>query len=447
MFKIQTLNTIATSGLNQFPREIYEVASEIQHPDAILVRSHVMHDMSITDSVKAIGRAGAGINNIPTEMLTKRGIPVFNTPGANANAVRELVIAGMLLASRNICQAWNYVNHLESTGEQLDKEVEQGKKQFVGFELMGKTLGVIGLGSVGVKVANAAINLGMRVIGYDPTISVNRAWELSANVQQAYSIDDLLMEADFVSFHVPLIPETKHMINHSRLQIMKPGVVLLNFAREGIIDNQALSDALNEKKVFAYVSDFPTTELKNHPRVVSLPHLGASTSEAEENCAIMIVKQIRDYLENGSIINSANFPTVEVSAHNTGTRLAIVNANVPNMVAQISSKLAQAELNILSLLNKSRNDIAYTLIDVHSEISDKILHEINKIEGVIQIRKLLPSFISYLLIDSVFFNSISCLKSLGLLKFPKYLLPGIDKQRSDPSRLSKSELISSSPIK
>lgn len=388
MFKIQTLNTIAASGLNQFPRELYEVASEIKQPDAILVRSHSMHEMQIPDSVKAVGRAGAGINNIPVASLTQRGIPVFNTPGANANAVRELVIAGMLLASRHICQAWNYVNHLQSSGEQLEKEIEQGKKQFVGVELMGKTLGVIGLGSVGVKVANAAINLGMRVIGYDPTISVNRAWELSSNVEQAYSIDDLLMKADFVSFHVPLIAETKNMINHSRLQIMKKGVILLNFAREGIIDNQALLDALNEKKVFAYVSDFPHAQLKSHPSVVSLPHLGASTKEAEENCAMMIVKQIRDYLENGSIANSTNFPTVEVSPLNLGMRLAIVNANIPNMVAQISSKLAQASLNILSLVNKSRDDIAYTLIDVHSEIDDPILNEIKHIEGVIQVRKL-----------------------------------------------------------
>jgi len=288
MFRIQTLNAIAAAGLSQFPVETYEVASEMQYPDAILLRSHSMHESIIPDSVKAIGRAGAGVNNIPVDSLTKLGIPVFNTPGANANAVRELVIAGMLLASRNICQAWQYVNELQSDGEQLEKEVEQGKKQFVGFELLGKTLGVIGLGSVGVKVANAAINLGMRVIGYDPTISVNRAWELSANVQQAYSIDDLLLEADFISFHVPLMKETKNMINRSRLQIIKQGAVILNFAREGIIENQALYDALNAGKIFTYVSDFPCAQLKNHPAVISLQHL---LHEQKRNAVYYLTRQ------------------------------------------------------------------------------------------------------------------------------------------------------------
>lgn len=390
MFKIQTLNAIATIGLEHFPRELYEIASELQQPDAILLRSHVIQEHTIPDSIKVVGRAGAGVNNIPVTALTQRGIPVLNTPGANANAVRELVIAGMLLASRHICQAWNYVNHLTSTGEMLEKEVELGKKQFVGFELMGKTLGVIGLGSVGVKVANAAINLGMRVIGYDPTITVSRAWELSANVQQAHSIDDLLMESDFVSFHVPLIEATKNMINYSRLAVMKSGVVILNFAREGIIDNQALLEAMLENKVLAYVSDFPCAILRSHPRVISLPHLGASTKEAEENCAVMIVKQVRDYLENGAIMHSVNFPSVEVSPLYSGTRLAIVNANIPNMVAQISAKLAVAGLNITSLLNKSRDDIAYTLIDVNAEIQAIVLHEIASIQGVVQLRKLYP---------------------------------------------------------
>lgn len=390
VFKVQTLNSIAAIGLNQFPREHYEIASEIQHPDAILVRSQAMHDMPIPTSVKVIGRAGAGVNNIPVEILTKRGVPVFNTPGANANAVRELVIAGMLLASRNVCQAWDYVRQLESSGAELDREIEKNKKQFSGVELMGKTLGVIGLGSIGVKVANAALSLGMQVVGYDPTITVSRAWELSASVKQAHSIDDLLMEADFVTFHVPLNNETKNMINSSRLHLMKDGVVLLNFARDGIIDNDALADALKENKVHAFVSDFPCAELKNHPRVISLPHLGASTKEAEENCAVMIAKQVRSFLEIGSITNSANFPNMEVTPHLSGVRLAIVNANVPNMVAQISSRLADAGLNIVSLLNKSRENIAYTLIDVQSEVSDFILKDIISIEGVIQLRKLLP---------------------------------------------------------
>jgi len=389
MFKIQTLNPIATVGLNQFPRELYEIASEMQNPDAILVRSQNMHEITLPASVKIIGRAGAGVNNIPIATLTKLGIPVLNTPGANANAVRELVIAGMLLASRNICQAWSYVSHLTSSDTALEKQIEQDKKQFAGFELLGKTIGIIGLGSVGVKVANAAISLGMRVIGYDPTISVNRAWELSANVQQAHSIDDLLMAADFVSFHVPLTDDTRNMINLSRLHLMKKGVVLLNFARDGIIDNKALTDALNEDHVFAYVNDFPLAELKNHPRVISLPHLGASTAEAEENCAVMIVKQVRDFLENGTIVNAVNFPTLEAPQNHVGIRLAIVNANVPNMVAQISSKLATAGLNIVSLLNKSKDSIAYTVIDIDTAVIDNVLKEIANIAGVIQVRKLI----------------------------------------------------------
>lgn len=388
MFKIQTLNAIATVGLDQFPRDHYEISSDIQHPDAILVRSQVMHDMPIPATVKAIGRAGAGVNNIPVAAMTQRGIPVFNTPGANANAVSELVIAGMLLASRNICQAWNYVNRLECAGEALDKQIEQDKKQFAGFELLGKTLGLVGLGSIGVKVANAAISLGMRVIGYDPTITVNRAWELSSNVQQARSIDDLLLDADFVSFHVPLNDDTRNMINHERLSHMKNGIVLLNFARDGIIDNKALAEALTTKKILAYVSDFPCADLKNHPNVISLPHLGASTKEAEDNCAIMIAKEIRHFLENGTIINSVNFPSLEAPPLTAGTRLAIANENIPNMVAQISSKLATAKLNIRSLLNKSRDSVAYSLIDVDGNVSDALIAEISRITGVIQIRKL-----------------------------------------------------------
>ncbi|MES2217485.1 MAG: phosphoglycerate dehydrogenase [Pseudomonadota bacterium] len=390
MFKIQTLNPIAAVGLNQFPATRYEVSATQQSPDAILVRSQNMHDMVLPDTIKVIGRAGAGVNNIPIAALTTTGIPVLNTPGANANAVRELVIAGMLLASRNICQAWNYVNQLNSSDAALEKQIEQDKKQFAGFELLGKTLGLVGLGNIGVKVANAAISLGMHVIGYDPTITVNRAWELSAHVEQARSIDDLLARADFISFHVPLTDETRNMINTSRFQIMKPGVVLLNFARDGIIDNKDLITALNDKKVFAYINDFPNAELKNHPRVISLPHLGASTKEAEDNCAVMIVKQVRDFLENGSISNAVNFPTVDAPPLQSGTRLAIVNANVPNMVAQISAKLAEAKLNIVSLLNKSRDSIAYTLIDVDSDVNEHLLKQVGSIEGVAQVRKISP---------------------------------------------------------
>lgn len=389
MFKIQTLNPIAAVGLSQFPSELYEVASEIQQPDAILVRSHDMHTFTLPSSVKAVGRAGAGVNNIPIAALTLQGIPVFNTPGANANAVRELVIAGMLLACRHICQAWHYVSDLNIDNESMNKQIEQDKKQFAGFELMGKTLGVIGLGSVGVKVANAALSLGMRVIGYDPTITVSRAWELSSDVQQAYSIDDLLIHSDFVSFHVPLTDDTKHMIDQTRLSIMKDNVVLLNFARDGLIDNVALENAIKEKKILAYVTDFPNAQLKQYPQVISLPHLGASTKEAEENCAVMIVKQLRDFFEKGNITHSVNFPTLEMAPNLNGIRLAIVNNNVPNMVAQISSKLAAANLNIMTLLNKSKEDIAYTLIDVNHDVSESVLKDISQINGVVQIRKLM----------------------------------------------------------
>jgi D-3-phosphoglycerate dehydrogenase len=387
MFKIQTLNPISASGLKEFPTAGYQVATEIDQPDAILVRSANMHTLELPDTIKVVGRAGAGVNNIPVEKLTKMGIPVLNTPGANANAVRELVLAGMLLASRNICQAWQYVSELKTAENELDKIIEQDKKQFVGFELLGKTLGVVGLGSVGVKVANAAINLGMNVIGFDPTITVHRAWELSSSVQQAHTIEDLLTKADFLTLHVPLNEDTKHMLNTSSLKILKDGVVILNFAREGIIDNEALASALKSKKVLSYVTDFPSALLKNHPGVICLPHLGASTKEAEENCAVMIVKQVRDFLEEGAISNSINFPAIEMPASPGGYRLAIVNQNVPNMVAQISSKLADAKLNILSLLNKSRDEIAYTLVDVNSEVSDAVLKEITRISGVVQVRR------------------------------------------------------------
>lgn len=388
MFKIQLQNNISTTGLLQFPREFYEISSDMHHPDAILVRSHNMHDMEFADSVKVVGRAGTGVNNIPVAKLTKMGIPVLNAVGANANAVRELVIAGMLLASRNIWQAWQYVSSLDVNATEMEKNIEQHKKQFVGFELQGKTLGIIGLGSIGVKVANAAMGLGMQVVGYDPTITVNRAWELSSAVKQAQSVESLLAEADFVSLHIPLTTTTKNMLNAARLRLLKANVVILNFARDGIIDQAALLAALNEKKIFSYVTDFPTKDLLHHPRVISLPHLGASTFEAEENCAVMISKQVRDYLEKGNIVNSVNFPTIEMPNNPDCYRLAIVNENIPNVVAHISAKLGHAGLNIVSLLNGSREEIAYTLIDVNAEINDKLFKEINNIPGIIRIRKI-----------------------------------------------------------
>jgi len=388
MFKIQIQNNIAASGLKQFPADSYQIASDIKNPDAILVRSYSMHEVVIPPSVQVIARAGAGVNNIPVAALTKLGVPVLNTPGANANAVRELVIAGMLMASRNICQAWEYVRQLKtSDAASLEQQIEQDKKQFVGFELLGKTLGVIGLGSIGVKVANAAMDLGMHVIGYDPTITINRAWELSSSVQQATSIEQLLKESDLVTLHVPLTDETKNMLNEARLRIIKKGAVLLNFARDGLVDKKALLNALNEKIISTYVCDFPCLLLKDHPRVISLPHTGASTQEAEENCAVMAAKQIRNFLEHGNITNSVNFPTIEMPHEGNNARIAIVNANVPNIVAQISTKLAAAGLNIVSLSNGSRGDIAYTLIDVNDVVDDRLLNELVKIEGIIHARK------------------------------------------------------------
>jgi D-3-phosphoglycerate dehydrogenase / 2-oxoglutarate reductase len=388
MFKVQTLNSIAKVGLNQFPSESYQIGNDLAQPDAILVRSQNMHDLTLASSVKVIGRAGAGVNNIPVSSLTKVGIPVLNTPGANANAVRELVLAGMLLASRNICQAWDYVNRLEAKAEAINQQIEKDKKQFVGFELMGKTLGVVGLGSIGVKVANAALSLGMRVIGYDPTITVHRAWELSSEVRQAHNIEALLTDSDFITIHVPLTDETKNLINYSRLNLMKTGAILLNFSREGIIDNDALAENIRHHKIRSYVTDFPSPVFKGNPSVISLPHLGASTYEAEENCAIMIVKQVRDFLELGHITNSVNFPAIQMPSTLGCNRLAIVNANIPNMVAQISSKLAAQKLNIVSLMNQSRDSIAYTLIDVNDVITDNVIKEIINISGVIQVRKI-----------------------------------------------------------
>lgn len=388
MFKIQTLNTISPTGLHQFPAERYHVSSEMKNPDAILVRSQNMHGMPLSPTIKIIGRAGAGVNNIPVVELTKQGVPVLNTPGANANAVREIVLAGMLIASRNLFDAAQYVNQLKTTDHDIDEEVEKIKKKFVGQELLGKTLGIIGLGSVGVKVANAAVHLGMHVIGYDPTISVHRAWELSANVQQAHHVDDVLRKSDFVSFHIPLTKDTENFIDASRMKALKKGVILLNFARDGIIEHDALLDGLSIEDIRAYVCDFPHKKLLSHPRIIALPHLGASTVEAEENCAVLIVNQVKDFLENGSINNSVNFPSIEMPKNSDAIRIAISNKNIPNMVAQISSVLASQKLNILSLLNKSREDIAYTLIDVSGDVTQMTLENLAKIDGVLQVRKL-----------------------------------------------------------
>ncbi len=386
MYKIQTLNNISVVGLDRLPRSDYEIASEINHPDAILVRSAKMHDMTLPESVKAIGRAGAGVNNIPVDVMTAAGIPVFNAPGANANAVKELVVAGMLMAARNIGQAWRFATDLSGEDASINKEVEAGKKNFVGFELPGRTLGVVGLGAIGVKVANAARALGMKVIGYDPTITVRSAWALEADVEQALSVDDLAARSDFITFHVPLTDNTRNMINADRLKLMKPRSVLLNFARNGIIDDEAAVAALENGHLYAYVCDFPSNLLKDHPRVITLPHLGASTSEAEENCAVMVAEQVRDWLEHGNITNSVNFPEINLPRTDGGYRLAVVNSNVPNMVGQVSTDLAEAGLNIIDMLNKSRGNIAVTLIDLDKEPSNDAIRQIHDIDGVLSVR-------------------------------------------------------------
>jgi D-3-phosphoglycerate dehydrogenase len=387
MFKILTLNNIAVAGLRKFPRNGYEVASEISHPDAIILRSHNMHDMEIPASVVAIGRAGAGINNIPVEAMSKRGVPVFNAPGANANAVKELAVAGMLIAARNICDARDYVRALSAEGDALNKAIEAGKKQFVGFELPGKTLGVIGLGAIGVEVANVALALGMKVVGFDPAITVKRAWQLSSGVQKVDTLDRLFKQSDFVTVHVPLIDGTKSLINSDRLALMRDGSVIINFARSGIANDSAVLQALDNGKLHAYISDFPTPELIAHPKVVALPHLGASTGEAEENCAIMVAENIKDYLENGNVRFSVNFPETYIPRLGTH-RITVANANVPNMVGQISTCLAKANLNIEDLLNKSYGNLAYTIVDLDSPVSDETIAELRKIEGVLALRNL-----------------------------------------------------------
>ena len=387
MYKILTLNNISVEGLNRLPRDSYEIASEIQHPDGILLRSFNMHDMEIPESLLAVARAGAGVNNIPLDDLAHRGIPVFNAPGANANAVKELVIAGILLAARNLCEGWHYVNGLEGEGAELNKQVEVGKKQFVGYELPSRTLGVLGLGAIGVQVANTALSLGMRVIGFDPQMTVQRAWELSSGVEQARSLDDLVARCDVLTMHIPLVESTQHLINAERVGLMPTGSVIVNFSRAGIVDNDAVLAALDEGKLGNYVTDFPSRELMGHDKVIGLPHLGASTHEAESNCAVMVADNLRNYLEHGVIRHSVNFPEVDMpraDAH----RLTLANANVPNMVGQISTVLADADLNIEDLLNKSRGDLAYTIVDLNGEVTEDTLQRLRQIDGVLSVRDL-----------------------------------------------------------
>ncbi|HEV2228650.1 MAG TPA: phosphoglycerate dehydrogenase [Steroidobacteraceae bacterium] len=385
-YRILTLNQISPRGLERLPRELYEVGPDIAEPDAILVRSAELDPAAIPPSVRAIARAGAGVNNIPVEAMSRRGVPVFNSPGANANAVKELVLAGLLLAARNLGPAWLFTRALRGDDEAIEREVERGKKQFLGFELPGRTLGVVGLGAIGVEVANSALALGMKVLGYDPQITVQRAWQLSASVEQALSLEDLFARADAVTVHVPLNEATTALVNARRLALMKEGGTLLNFARAGIVDDAAVIAALDAGRLRGYVCDFPNNALKDHPKVVTLPHLGASTGEAEENCAVMAAEQLREFLENGNLRNSVNYPEAVLPRLPNTTRLAIANRNVPNMVGQISTALAQHRINIADLLNKSRGEYAYTLIDADGALGAEVLAEMRAIEGVLSAR-------------------------------------------------------------
>ncbi len=385
--QILVLNKIASVGTKRFSAENYEVSAEVTNPDAILVRSAKMHDMQIPASVQAIGRAGAGTNNIPIADMSKRGVVVFNTPGANANAVKELVLTGMLMAARNIGPAMKFVSGLEGDDATLSKVVEDGKKHFVGIEIPGRTLGILGLGAVGGMVADTALKLGMKVLGYDPEITVDAAWRLSSEVKRVMSVDELFKHSDFITLHVPLIDATRHLVNAKRIEMMKHGAVLINFAREGVIDEQAVIDGLDCKKLRAYVCDFPTARMKSHPNVIALPHLGASTQEAEDNCAVMVVDQVREFLDNGNISNSVNFPAVHMPRE-SAYRLAVANANVPNMLGQISTAMADVGLNIHNMVNKSRGEMAYTLLDVDSAISEAAVAKVRAIAGVLNVRVL-----------------------------------------------------------
>ncbi|HXD40513.1 MAG TPA: phosphoglycerate dehydrogenase [Ramlibacter sp.] len=386
-FKILVLNQISQNGLKRLPAGDYVTGKDVADPDAVLVRSADMHAIQIPASVKAIGRAGAGTNNIPVKAMSTRGVPVFNAPGANANAVKELVLAGMLMAARNLAPAQRFVEKLDPASPDLDKTVEDGKKNFAGFELAGQTLGVIGLGKIGCLVADAAIKLGMNVLGYDPEITVDAAWSLPSQVKKAGSVADVMKNANFVSLHVPLVEATRDLVNEKNLGLVKPGAVLLNFSREAVVNAPAVLAALDSGQLGWYVCDFPSGKILNHPKVVALPHLGASTREAEDNCAVMVADQLRDYLEHGNVANAVNFPNVSMERESR-YRVAIANANVPNMLGQISTAMAQAGLNIHNMVNKSRGDMAYTLVDVDSPVGDQVIAALRGIEGVLAVHYL-----------------------------------------------------------
>ncbi len=387
IFKILTLNHISSQGLSRFSANDYQVNSDMAEPDAILVRSYNMLDREVPASVKAIGRAGAGTNNIPVQAMNARGIPVFNTPGANANAVKELVLASIFLAARNLVPALQFSDGLQGDDAALNKQAEEGKKHFSGIELPNRTLGIIGLGEIGRLVANSAIKLGMKVIGFDPKITVESAWSLSAEVKKAHSMEDLLRHSEFVSVHVPLLDSTRHLINENSIKIMKHNAILLNFSRNAIVDEEAVLAGIATGKIKTYVSDFPSQKLRHQKSVITFPHLGASTQEAEENCAVMVVNQLIDYLQNGNISNTVNFPDIQMERESP-YRVAVANANVPNILGQISTSMANAGLNIHNMINKSRGEIAFTLVDVDSPVPQSTLDEITGITGVLMARYL-----------------------------------------------------------
>jgi len=386
-YRVRVLNNISAGGLKRLPWDRFAVSADVDDPHAILVRSADLHGMDISESLLAVGRAGSGTNNIPVPAMSERGIPVFSAPGANANAVKELVVAGMLIAARNIDDALSYLSTIDPDDAELEKKVEAGKKTFAGYELAHHTLGIVGLGKIGCLVADAAIKLGMHVIGYDPEITVDSAWSLPATVKKAHSLGEVLKHSNFLSLHVPLVDATRSMIDAGGIAQMKPGAVVLNFSRGGVVEEVAILEALQSGQLSKYVCDFPDPQLAGQPGVILLPHLGASTQEAEENCAVMVVDQVRDYLLDGTIQNSVNFPDV-ILPRESRFRVAIANANVPNMVGGISHEMAAAGLNIATMTNKSRRDLAYTLVDVDSEVPDTVIKAISAIDGVLMVRYL-----------------------------------------------------------
>ena len=386
-FKVLVLNQISQLGLARLPGELYSIGKDFAQPDAVMLRSADMHKLDIAASVRAIARAGAGTNNIPVKAMSARGVPVFNAPGANANAVKELVVAAMIIAARRLRDALAFVAALDPEDAEMEKKVEDGKKAYAGIELAGHTLGIIGLGKIGCLVADAGIKLGMNVLGHDPEITVDGAWSLPARVKRAGSVAEVLRNSDFVSLHVPLVDATRNLINADNVGQMKAGAVLLNFSRDGVVNEEAVLAALDAKKLGWFVCDFPGPRSSRHAKVISLPHLGASTAEAEENCAMMVADELRDYLEHGNVQNAVNFPNL-VSARESNYRVAIANANVPNMLGQISTAMAKAGLNIHSMNNKSRGEMAYTLVDVDSQVPAATIAAIAAIEGVLAVRYL-----------------------------------------------------------